>query len=541
MGKKIGNLGLLILLATVTSFCSNAYTQYAGVPSGERKILYILLQIGIWTLVGFVAEVILARYIRNREQLTGEPYELHFDMRKQIAGMVLCWLPYLLVFAPGLVNYDTVNQLNDFFDGVSPVLFGFVEGQETVVALLNDHHPVFVTLLFSLFLLLGKLVRCPGLGIFLYCLCQMIFGACIFVLFLNTLKKWGIGKRVYFGIYAFLSLSPFVGFYMATMLKNTLHAIIFVWYLWYYLRMINGEYESRWKKGFLAVSLLLCLTQKTGIWLVLLCDVGLLLQREQRRHRRAILLNAAVAFGVMFLLLPKVVFPILQIYPGGKQEILGTCFQQTAKVVYDGVEEVSKEERQVIDAVFDYDRITELYDPHNTDNIKATFRLHASTEDIRQYLGLWIRWGIRHPIKYLYATLNTCGGYFAPVETISVYEQIPSTDGVFAEIAPVMPTAVLECVTAIYTYLTQLPGVGIAFQAVVYTWWIPLLFLGGLIMQKRKRELALCIPIGVNILFLVVSPVYCARYALPLFFAAPFLIGVLCRKESNTQMTESMV
>ena len=71
MGKKIGNLGLLILLATVTSFCSNAYTQYAGVPSGERKILYILLQIGIWTLVGFVAEVILARYIRNREQLIG--------------------------------------------------------------------------------------------------------------------------------------------------------------------------------------------------------------------------------------------------------------------------------------------------------------------------------------------------------------------------------------------------------------------------------------------------------------------------------------
>lgn len=541
MGKKIGNLGLLILLATVTTFCSNAYTQYAGVPSGERKVLFLLLQIGIWTLVGFAAEFILAKCFRKREPSAGEPYELRFGMRGQIAGMVLCWLPYLIVFAPGLVNYDTVNQLNDFFDGISPVWFGFVEGQETVVALLNDHHPVFVTLLFSLFLMLGKLVRCPELGIFLYCLCQMIFGAGIFVLFLDTLKKRGMGKRVYFGIYAFLSLSPFVGFYMATMLKNTLHAIIFVWYLWYYLRMINGEYESRWRKGFLVVSLLLCLTQKTGIWLVLLCDVGLLMQKGQKTHRKAILLNAALTFGVMFLLLPRIVFPILQIYPGGKQEILGTCFQQTAKVVYDGAEEVSEEERQVIDAVFDYDRIPELYDPHNTDNIKATFRLHATTEDILQYMELWLRWGLRHPIKYLYATLNTCGCYFAPVETISVYEQIPSTDGVFAEIEPLLPTGVRECVTAIYTYLTKIPGLGIVFQTVVYTWWIPLLFFAGMVLSKRKRELPLSIPIGINILFLVVSPVYCARYALPLIFAAPFLIGVLCQKESNTQMTESMV
>ena len=371
-----------VLLSVLTVFAGTAYQQYAGVPEGSRKVIYLFLQILLWTVLYFAGFRITEGVLKKKEAAGREEYTLHFSAGRQMIGLVLCWLPYLLIYAPGLVNFDTINQINDFYDGISPVWFGFVEGQETVVALLNDHHPVFVTVLFSLIMLPWKAAGYPAGGIFCYCLLQMIFGAWVFVGFLSALKRWGLPRKAYQIIYGFLALMPFVALYMATMLKNTLHGIIFVWYLWKLLQMLHGEDGRKEMKWFWLTSVLLCLTQKTGIYLVVLTDLGLLFHKRMKKERKAVAGNAVCMLLLMMVLLPKVIYPILQIYPGGKQEMLGICFQQTSRLVCRGMEQMTPTEQEITDAVFDYNRIEELYDPHSSDPIKATYRLQAANEEI---------------------------------------------------------------------------------------------------------------------------------------------------------------
>jgi len=73
-----------------------------------------------------------------------------------------------MTYNPGLVNYDTVNQVLDFMDGVSAVPFGYVGGQEEVVVQYNAHHPVFVTLIFGTFIKIGVILGNPSVGLFMY-------------------------------------------------------------------------------------------------------------------------------------------------------------------------------------------------------------------------------------------------------------------------------------------------------------------------------------------------------------------------------------
>ena len=56
--------------------------------------------------------------------------------------------------------------------------------------------------------------------------------------------------------------------------------------------------------------------------------------------------------------------------PEGKQEILGTLFQQTAKYVIDHGEEVTKEEREAINVILDYDTLADRYSIFVQDPVK---------------------------------------------------------------------------------------------------------------------------------------------------------------------------
>ena len=42
-----------VLLSVLTVFAGTAYQQYAGVPEGSRKVIYLFLQILLWTVLYF--------------------------------------------------------------------------------------------------------------------------------------------------------------------------------------------------------------------------------------------------------------------------------------------------------------------------------------------------------------------------------------------------------------------------------------------------------------------------------------------------------
>ncbi|WP_026669691.1 DUF6020 family protein [Butyrivibrio sp. AE3006] len=460
--------------------------------------------------------------------------------KKVVMSALLMWcahLPYLLILAPGVLNYDTINQVRDVFDGVSPVPFGFVEGQETINAFMNAHHPVVIAFLFAAFIKLGVILGDPGKGLFIYCLLQSLVACFVFSGILTDLENNAkdAGKQfVVKVVRLFFIFSPFISYYTICMLKNTVHSLLFLILLYgYYKYLEGGEVSS--KKGIIfmiTTSLLMCFTQNTGAYVVVLSSLLHLVFRK--KNRMVFLMNICLCIVVWFIIVPKVIYPAANIYPGGKQEMLGTCFQQTARLVRDREDELTDGDKQIIGRVLDYEKIKSDYAFDATDPVKATFNIHATKEDMKAYYKFWIKKGIQHPIIYLRAILPICGNFFAPVSSVQIFDKIPMSEGIFENVKQVNPSKLWMGLDDWYYELRDMPGISILFQVVLYSFWIPAYLLYYNVIKRwhkndgeRKPVNGILVPIFIFILMLIVSPVNYSRYALPLIFSSPVCLCML--------------
>ncbi|WP_026496333.1 DUF6020 family protein [Butyrivibrio sp. WCD3002] len=466
--------------------------------------------------------------------------------KKMVLPAVLMWcahLPYLLILAPGVLNYDTINQIRDVFDGVSPVPFGFVEGQETVNVFMNAHHPVVIAFLFAAFIKLGVLLGDPGKGLFIYCLIQSLVACFVFSGILTDIENNTKDSGKLFVVKAvrlFFTFSPFVPYYTICMLKNTIHSLLFLILLYGYYRYLEaGEISSVKGNVFMIVtSLLMCFSQNTGAYVVVLSSLLHLIFRK--KNRKIFLINTCLCIVVWFIIVPKVIYPAANIYPGGKQEMLGTCFQQTARLVRDREDELTDEEKQIIGKILDYEKIKSDYAFDATDPVKATFNIHATNEDMTAYYKFWIRKGFQHPIIYLRAILPICGNFFAPVSSIQVFDKIPTSEGILENVKQVNPAKLWMGLNDWYYGLRDMPGISILFQVVLYSFWIPAYLLYYNVIKRgykksgeRKPVNGILVPIFIFILMLVVSPVNYSRYALPLIFSSPVCLCMLMPEKNK--------
>ena len=100
-----------------------------------------------------------------------------FSAKSIVASTVVVlvlWLPWIAVEYPASIDWDTYNQLYQFFTP-APTYYstmGTVFDAEYI-----DHHPVFDTLIFGSFVWLGNVVGSQNMGMFLYALLQCAFTA----------------------------------------------------------------------------------------------------------------------------------------------------------------------------------------------------------------------------------------------------------------------------------------------------------------------------------------------------------------------------
>ena len=451
-----------------------------------------------------------------------------------IAGIFfICWLPYLIVYAPGLVNYDTVNQVNDFLDGVSAVPFGYAPGQEEVVVLFNAHHPVFVSIIFGSFIKLGILLGKPAAGLIIYIVLQMIMAALIFSYVIEKALIQGknnslVLRRV---MIVFFAVFPVIPYYVCNMLKNSLHSLIYVLYIFLFLSAaINKlEFTKKEKIVWVVLSILLSLTQNTGVYLVII--TGIFLAIWDKKARKAAICSVAVSAILMMIVLPKIIYPAFNIFPGGKQEVLGTLFQQTARYVRDYPEDITEEDIAIISKVMDYNTLRDNFTFETTDVVKATYNLHVTGAELLDYFGLWIRQGLKHPGAYFRATLPICGMFFAAGYDVGIFDHIPTDEGIFAQIQQYNSENIYTSVTEIYYWARSFPGLCIIFQHALYVLWIPAICVYRQCVVRKKKDVLFIVPFVVNMLFLVMSPMVYSRYALPMIFTSPFLLYMTFLKD----------
>lgn len=457
-------------------------------------------------------------------------------------SVILTWIlllalfvPYLLAFYPGVASMDTTNQIKDFTTGTMPIEINWNEGEPMISCFLNDHHPVADTLIFTFFTeFVGGLLGGPVKGAFAYSALQTALTALFMALMLCRMEKFGVPYGYRKAGFLFLGFAPFIGLYAVGMLKDSIYSMFFIaYYLLYAVIMLEGA-TGRRMAGITILAVVLALTKKTGVYLVLICNLALIFVPTVRRKWAEWAASWILPALLVLVLLPHVLFPMCNIFAGGRQEALGFTMQMTARTYLDHKDELSPQEVEVIGAVIDLSKVEKSYSSYNYDEVKKLFNYAATDAQLGAYRRLWLQLFARYPLSGLNALFGTAGGFFTPTESIRVYFEFPETQ--YVKIAnPPELAPYRDAVQAVYKWLSALPGAGLLFQCVLYVWWLPLAALLRVLLLpdfkgRRLKSLGCLLPAAVCVLILWVSPYAMGRYGLPQFYTLPLVMGIGSRR-----------
>lgn len=448
------------------------------------------------------------------------------------AGIIaLCWLPYYLLFFPGLNNPDTSMQIAWALHYPTDWLrLSSVRG-EGVYA--TNHHPYFTTLLFGLFARFGLALGDIGYGVAAYNLLQLLATALAMAGGWFYLRRLGLPEKAMRAGLVFTALFPLFPLYAITMLKDSLFSLacLTLTILLFELARTRGACLKQNRFCFLLAlnAWLVMFSKNQGVYFIVLIGLACLVYKgAQIRIRAAVsLLLPAALFQIVWM---GILLPMWNVAPGGKQETLGLLFQQTARCVLTYPEDVSPEEEDAIRAILDYDRFDVLYDPMQSDNIKFTFNQDATDEEMSAYYKVWLQMLRRHPDAYVQALIsNVYAGFYVPHETPLSYTHYDNREVMaYPELCVPLPARLERLELPIMLALRgvqHIPGVGLLFSIGFFPWVILFFFLDAL-RRERFGLLLPLLPCILSIAVLLVSPVSGSyRYAMPLTYAIPFLLG----------------
>jgi len=453
--------------------------------------------------------------------------------------MFALWFVYLVALFPGAMNWDTFYQIDQCYPDGTVWAVPWAQTGSVVDAHFSDHHPIFDTLLYGFFARASDaLFGTWNYGVFAFIVIQAALTALSFTVAMAYLKKNGTPSALVGVLYLFFCLAPFYPFYAATMLKDSTSAPLFVVYLLMLVECARtrGDFLAKNKAAivwFVVVGLLLALTKKPGMYVVMASGVVLLF--VYRRAWKAYLAQVGAIVVVMMVVMPLVVFPLLDVIPGGKQEARGMLFQQTARFALLYPDEVTDGERAVIDRVIGYDDLAERYDPFNSDPVKFWYRYETCTnEDLTNYYGVWLAQGLRHPSVYIDAALATAAPYIDFSGELGVHANTGDVEHAGSPLVwqPQVLGPLRDAVVAVYGWLSGAPVIGLLFRTGTYAYFVPTLAFMVLLM-RRSRYLPVFVPIALSLAVCVVTPMFHARYALPLIYVAPLLIGLCFMRDGR--------
>jgi len=233
-------------------------------------------------------------------------------------------LPYLMLYWPGLNIYDTRDQILQFFGFPSYIGDG---------SALSDHHPVFLTLVYGLFMKFGLMIGSVNAAQALYSLLSMAAIAGCYAFSLCSLYDAGLKKRTLLYIAAFIALYPVLALYAFNMCKDVSVEPFVLLYLTQVLTLFRTKGEAiknrRFAVGLFAVMLLMMLTRKPSMYALLFASVFMIAALPGVRIRvGAVFLSSILLFQVGY---SSVLLPAMGVIPGETREMLSIPFQMTPR------------------------------------------------------------------------------------------------------------------------------------------------------------------------------------------------------------------
>ena len=538
----------LMLLLCTSYFRHNNWQMVFG----DRLVFLLSIIKASGMAVAFMLLLVFLDYFEIR---AGD-HTLVLNKRSVILRTIVflaLWLPYMIVLIPGCTNPDTTDQVAQILH--YPELCWTAQRVQLLSddVLLNNHHPVFHTLLLGLFVKLGTLIHSYFAAFCLYCLLQSV--ALAFTLsFQCEVIRGKIGNT---GLYRFavlfFALNPMFPLWGMTVMKDVPFAILSWWVIYRVYLYLYAPDKITGRAGVgLALLLIVWMLSRNNSFYILVVMTPFILLYLRKDKKACKSMGIIMLLAILFFRggIQGVVYPAFHITNNSTQEMYSVPFVQTARVLAEHPGTATEEEQEILLHVFvtensDVQEIAERYlsQPSKSDRVKEKFNKLDGPAYMGKYLRLWKDWMLKYPGTYLEAFLDLNYSWF----TVDSRHDNRYYNGIGDAKIKLMlgdlynPNRMelpRKALAEFINLIAKLPATSWLVEFSYYTWIYLLLMIRMIRRKKRCELLALC-PIYINYLICFVGPVAYMRYAIASLIALPTLLvlafaeGPLNGKEVN--------
>lgn len=444
--------------------------------------------------------------------------------------MIICWLPYIISFYPAILSPDPSFQIRQYF-GIPNKYSDYSIMIDPNITITN-HHPVIHTLLLGTCVKIGTIINNVNIGLFLYSLIQTIILSSTLAYTIKFLKDNNNSNNYLILMLLIYSFVPVFPFYSMSAVKDVIFGSFIILYIISLYKMIKKD-DIKFKKIIKVVFLLILiiLFRNNGIHTIILSFPLLLFMRKKLKYKLKIL--TIFIFIIVFnFSYNSMILPYFKITPTSIREKLSIPFQQTARYVKEHNEDITKEEKEIIDKILEYDTLADRYKPEIADPVKNKYNKYATDEDLKEYFNVWFQELKKYPKSYFEATINNTYGYYYPLKTNwYIYCKFDKriTENGFNYHYNSLKTSrtILSSFGLIFPYIPLLN----IFVNIGFNVWLLIFMFGYLFYKKKYKELIYLSPSFVLVLVCIASPVNTYfRYALPYVFALMLNFGLFMKE-----------
>lgn len=435
--------------------------------------------------------------------------------------ILLCWLPILLAYFPGMLNYDFPGEYSQHLESAYSTL-----------------HPLLHSALVNGVITLGELLHSRTLGLLLMTLLQMTLFAAALAYACTFAQCRGASPAALAAMTALFGLHPIFSVMALSMTKDTLFAaalLVFSLLIWEACEEPEAFFARR-EKLVLCVATAVCtaLMRNNGVFALALMLPALVIASRGRRPRAALLgaacagASALVLLGLNLALSPSTERTDFQLYSLPAQQLVRAYnsgkMNDADKAELEGW--YTSEEGLIVH-------------PHLADGAKGYLDRDRIQREGADFMALWARTGRTCAKEYLEAFLMLNVGLWYPddlshstiypdasyndkgylqTQEYDMTEQGFATTSLLPKVRSFMERICRRNRYQKYPILSLLFGTATPF-------WALLLACALLVSRRRTRLLpAVLGALGIWLSYLL-GPCTLPRYVLPLFCLAPPLLA----------------
>ena len=538
-GKVLSALvSLWFVGVTIVGKCFAIDNSLRSIYCSEAQIIKtILLSIGYFIIFYSLCISIINFRINIVKKKSQSRVGAFFDkhcIAISIISMFLAWIPLMIIYYPCVASGDTVDSLAQFFNVEDLCWSAKAINLINDNVIINKHHSVLFTMILGNVVKFGHYILSYSFGIFLFIILQVAILIAIFTFLIYYLKK--IKTPTWMRVFAllFFCLSPIVSSYAIAAIKDTLGAILILFYNICLFQIIRN-YDGFVKKKIFVIAFMICILlilmiKSNSMYVIITSYATLLFAFWKSRKKLKKLVMILLLPLTLFLGYDKILLPSLDVTGTNIKESYSVQFMQIARLAHKNKNAISDSDKEIIDKVLDYEAISRDYTPDLSDPVKNTYRKDVTEEELDDFWKVYFKYFKKYPKVYIASFINGIYAYFFP--------EVGETKGIIKIDNRIGESSKFEIVNldkfedaryihkALQDIFIKLPFFSFFNHVAFHDWFLIL----SVIYIIKKKCYKYIVPISSLIaIFLscLISPVNGSfRYILPIVFSVPLILAI---------------